>query len=96
MDFIISLISLALTKKYLHFQAKFQAKGTELASEQLNQFSQELAIFQTKLEEFAHKHRDEIRRNSQFRRHFQDMCASVGVDPLACKLIVAIQNKLKK
>ncbi|VDO47965.1 unnamed protein product [Onchocerca flexuosa] len=64
-------------------QAKFQAKGTELASEQLNQFSQELAIFQTKLEEFAQKHRDEIRRNSQFRRHFQDMCASVGVDPLA-------------
>ncbi|VDN23234.1 unnamed protein product [Gongylonema pulchrum] len=63
--------------------AKYQAKGTELASEQLNQFSQELAVFQTKLEEFAHKHRDEIRRNSQFRRHFQDMCASVGVDPLA-------------
>ncbi|VDN07081.1 unnamed protein product [Thelazia callipaeda] len=64
-------------------QAKFQAKGTELASEQLSQFSQELAIFQTKLEDFAHKHRDEIRQNSQFRRHFQDMCASVGVDPLA-------------
>ncbi|VDK75769.1 unnamed protein product [Litomosoides sigmodontis] len=64
-------------------QAKFQAKGSELASEQLNKFSQELATFQAKLEEFAHKHRDEIRRNSQFRRHFQDMCASVGVDPLA-------------
>lgn len=71
-------------------QAKFQAKGTELASEQLSQFSQELAVFQAKLEEFAHKHRDEIRRNSQFRRHFQDMCASVGVDPLACKLFLAV------
>uniref|UniRef100_A0A0K0CZD3 Vacuolar-sorting protein SNF8 n=1 Tax=Angiostrongylus cantonensis TaxID=6313 RepID=A0A0K0CZD3_ANGCA len=36
-----------------------------------------------RLEQFAHRHRDEIRKNSQFRRHFQEMCASVGVDPLA-------------
>uniref|UniRef100_A0A915D2R9 Vacuolar-sorting protein SNF8 n=1 Tax=Ditylenchus dipsaci TaxID=166011 RepID=A0A915D2R9_9BILA len=27
--------------------------------------------------------RDEIRKNSQFRRHFQEMCTTVGVDPLA-------------
>ncbi|MCP9258780.1 Vacuolar-sorting protein SNF8 [Dirofilaria immitis] len=76
-------VGVGVVQQKKDLQAKFQAKGTELASEQLNQFSQELAIFQTKLEEFAHKHRDEIRRNSQFRRHFQDMCASVGVDPLA-------------
>ncbi|EFO20346.1 hypothetical protein LOAG_08144 [Loa loa] len=76
-------VGVGLVQQKKDLQAKFQTKGSELASEQLNQFSQELAIFQTKLEEFAHKHRDEIRRNSQFRRHFQDMCASVGVDPLA-------------
>ncbi|CAG9532732.1 unnamed protein product [Cercopithifilaria johnstoni] len=76
-------VGVGVVQQKKDLQAKFQAKGSELASEQLNKFSQELAIFQTKLEEFAHKHRDEIRRNSQFRRHFQDMCASVGVDPLA-------------
>lgn len=59
-------------------------KGSELASEQLNQFAHELSIFQAKLEEFSHRHRDEIKRNSQFRRYFQEMCSSVGVDPLAC------------
>jgi len=63
--------------------AKFQAKGSELASEQLGQFSQQLNVFTAKLEEFARRHRDEIRKNPQFRRHFQEMCASVGVDPLA-------------
>uniref|UniRef100_A0AC34G734 Vacuolar-sorting protein SNF8 n=1 Tax=Panagrolaimus sp. ES5 TaxID=591445 RepID=A0AC34G734_9BILA len=53
-------------------QAKFQAKGEELASEQISQFSSQLDSFKTKLEEFAMKHKDEIQ-----------MCATVGVDPLA-------------
>lgn len=78
----------------LFIQAKFQAKGSELAREQLNQFSQQLAVFTTKLEEFTQRHRDEIRRNSQFRRHFQDMCASVGVDPLACKQLLLLGIRL--
>uniref|UniRef100_A0AC35U2S1 Vacuolar-sorting protein SNF8 n=1 Tax=Rhabditophanes sp. KR3021 TaxID=114890 RepID=A0AC35U2S1_9BILA len=64
-------------------QAKFDAKGQELASEQISNFSSQLESFTKKLEEFAYKHRNEIRKNSQFRRHFQEMCAHVGVDPLA-------------
>ena len=71
-------------------QAKFQAKGEELASEQISQFSSQLDTFKTKLEEFAMKHKDEIRKNSQFRRHFQEMCATVGVDPLACEFILLL------
>lgn len=43
--------------------------------------------FRTRLEDFSHKHSSEIRKNAQFRRQFQEMCASVGVDPLACKLL---------
>ncbi|VDM64214.1 unnamed protein product [Angiostrongylus costaricensis] len=63
--------------------AKFSAKGEQMASEQLQMFSKQLEEFAIRLEQFAHRHRDEIRKNSQFRRHFQEMCASVGVDPLA-------------
>jgi hypothetical protein len=40
--------------------------------------------FRTNLEEFASKHREEIRKNPQFRNQFQEMCATIGVDPLAC------------
>lgn len=68
-------------------QNKFQAKGEELASDQLDQFSKQLDTFTRKLEEFAVKHREEIRKNSQFRRHFQEMCTTVGVDPLACRVL---------
>uniref|UniRef100_A0A1I7XGC5 Secreted protein n=1 Tax=Heterorhabditis bacteriophora TaxID=37862 RepID=A0A1I7XGC5_HETBA len=68
---------------YSYTRAKFIAKGEQMAGEQLMMFSKQLEDFIIRLEQFAHKHRDEIRKNSQFRRHFQEMCASVGVDPLA-------------
>uniref|UniRef100_F7DDB4 Vacuolar-sorting protein SNF8 n=1 Tax=Xenopus tropicalis TaxID=8364 RepID=F7DDB4_XENTR len=49
----------------------------------LSQMSKQLEMFKTNLEEFASKHKQEIRKNPQFRVQFQDMCATIGVDPLA-------------
>nr|CAD2168132.1 unnamed protein product [Meloidogyne enterolobii] len=76
-------IGVGAVQKKQDIQAKFQAKGEQLASEQLQHFSQQLDVFTGKLEEFASKHRDEITKNAQFRRYFQEMCTTVGVDPLA-------------
>jgi len=45
--------------------------------------------FRTNLEEFAGQHREEIRKNPQFRSQFQEMCAAIGVDPLACKFHIS-------
>lgn len=64
-------------------QARYKDKGSEIASEQLSQMSKQMEVFRTNLEEFATKHRDQIRKNPQFRSQFQQMCASIGVDPLA-------------
>jgi len=64
-------------------ESKFKEKGSELASEQLRTLSENMETFRGKLEEFATNYRHEIRKNAQFRRQFQEMCASVGVDPLA-------------
>ncbi|MGH0184080.1 UNVERIFIED_CONTAM: hypothetical protein FKN15_013916 [Acipenser sinensis] len=47
------------------------------------QMSKQLETFKTHLEEFASKHKQEIRKSAQFRVQFQDMCATIGVDPLA-------------
>lgn len=47
--------------------------------------SKQLDMFKTNLEEFASKHKQEIRKNPEFRVQFQDMCATIGVDPLACE-----------
>jgi ESCRT-II complex subunit VPS22 len=42
------------------------------------------------LEKFAEKHKSEIKKDVAFRKEFQEMCATVGVDPLACKSLIFI------
>uniref|UniRef100_A0A8C6G763 Vacuolar-sorting protein SNF8 n=1 Tax=Mus spicilegus TaxID=10103 RepID=A0A8C6G763_MUSSI len=64
-------------------EAKYKERETVLAEDQLAQMSKQLDIFKTNLEEFASKHKQEIRKNPEFRVQFQDVCATIGVDPLA-------------
>lgn len=64
-------------------QEKYKEKGTEIQENQFQQMSKQLEVFRENLEEFASKHKNEIRKNSQFRKQFQEMCAAIGVDPLA-------------
>uniref|UniRef100_A0A3B4U1Z9 Vacuolar-sorting protein SNF8 n=2 Tax=Seriola TaxID=8160 RepID=A0A3B4U1Z9_SERDU len=72
----------AIAKKKLA-EAKYKERGTVLAEDQIVQMSKQLETFKSNLEEFASKHKQEIRKNSQFRVQFQEMCATIGVDPLA-------------
>jgi len=72
----------AINKKRLA-ESKFKEKGYELAQDQLNELSKHLGQFRENLQDFAAKHKNEIKKNPKFRRQFQEMCASVGVDPLA-------------
>jgi ESCRT-II complex subunit VPS22 len=44
---------------------------------------EQLTLFKNKLEEFAHKHKADIRKDPVFRAQFHVMCANIGVDPLA-------------
>jgi len=64
-------------------QERYKDKGTEIQESQLDQMTKQLEVFRTNLEEFAAKHKAEIKKNALFRRQFQEMCASIGVDPLA-------------
>ena len=58
-------------------------KGSELQENAFAEMAKQTDTFKTKLEDFAHQHKNEIRKDPAFRRHFQEMCASIGVDPLA-------------
>ncbi|KAJ3115750.1 ESCRT-II subunit protein snf8 [Phlyctochytrium bullatum] len=55
----------------------------ELQAQQLEQLKSQLDIFKENLEEFARKYKKDIRQDPAFRSHFQKMCTSIGVDPLA-------------
>nr|CAG4643367.1 EOG090X09XM [Ilyocryptus agilis] len=67
----------------LREKAKFSEKGSELARDQLNKLTEQFETFRGNLEKFAEKHKNEIRKDVAFRRQFQEMCATIGVDPLA-------------
>nr|CAG4645676.1 EOG090X09XM [Lynceus sp. MCZ IZ 141354] len=64
-------------------QEKFRDKGNEIQENQLEELTKQMEVFRSKLEDFAIKHRNDIRKDPEFRKQFQDMCASIGVDPLA-------------
>lgn len=64
-------------------QTRFRDKGYELAAEQLEQMTKQMDNFRDNLQQFSDKYKSDIRKNPQFRHQFQNMCASVGVDPLA-------------
>lgn len=72
----------AIQKQKLE-QEKYKDKGNEIQENQFEQMTKQLDVFKTNLEEFASKHKNEIKKNPEFRRQFQEMCSSIGVDPLS-------------
>ena len=61
---------------------KYKSKRDGLANEQIVKLSEQMTEFRSKLQEFAQKYKKDIKRDAEFRRNFQTMCATVGVDPL--------------
>lgn len=64
---------------------RYEDKGAKMEENQFQQLTKNMAIFKEKLEEFAMNHKQDIKKNPQFRRQFQEMCAAIGVDPLASR-----------
>ncbi|EFA85025.1 EAP30 family protein [Heterostelium album PN500] len=64
-------------------QKQLQNISEQLSSDNLKKISEQLTTFKTNLEEFALKHKKDIIKNPEFRKYFQDMCSTIGVDPLA-------------
>ncbi|GAA48847.1 vacuolar-sorting protein SNF8 [Clonorchis sinensis] len=63
--------------------ARFKEKGQELSENQLSTLSRQLSRLRESLEAFAAKHGHKIKSDPHFRREFQAMCSSIGVDPIA-------------
>nr|ACO12030.1 Vacuolar-sorting protein SNF8 [Lepeophtheirus salmonis]ADD38352.1 Vacuolar-sorting protein SNF8 [Lepeophtheirus salmonis] len=72
----------AIQRKKLDAE-RFKDKGSQLAENEFAEMNKQMETFRNKLEEFAQKHTSDIKKDPAFRKHFQDMCASIGVDPLA-------------
>ncbi|KAH9917156.1 EAP30/Vps36 family-domain-containing protein [Epithele typhae] len=64
-------------------QRSFAELSSELSQAQVDLLHAQLAQFRAALAHYAATHRDRIRAEPSFRHAFQQMCAGVGVDPLA-------------
>jgi ESCRT-II complex subunit VPS22 len=61
----------------------FAALSSELSNAQVEDLHFQLTQFRSALAHFASEHRENIKRDPSFRHKFQQMCSSIGVDPLA-------------
>jgi len=61
----------------------FAELSSELSQAQIDNLHSQLNQFRTALANFASNHRDSIKSDPTFRHAFQQMCSSIGVDPLA-------------
>ena len=64
-------------------QERSQQKGQEIQNAKISEMKSQLKDFRSHLEEFARKHKKEINKDPAFRAQFNQMCQSIGVDPLA-------------
>jgi len=60
-----------------------KSKGSEIQQAEMSQMKEQMELFHANLEDFAKKYKKDINKNPEFRKHFQDMCTKIGVDPLA-------------
>lgn len=60
-------------------------QGDKIGEDKLAKTQDEMNIFKQNLELFAIKYKDRICTNPTFRKQFNDMCKSIGVDPLKSK-----------
>jgi len=66
-------------------QNRIQEKADEMKAMSIQSAMDTVRTLETKLSEFAHKHRHEIQSDPAFRHEFLRMCAPLGVDPLLSK-----------
>ncbi|KAF6764893.1 EAP30/Vps36 family-domain-containing protein [Ephemerocybe angulata] len=62
---------------------RFEELSNSISQSQVTHLNNQLAQFRTALTHFASTHRDKIKSDPSFRHAFQQMCTSIGVDPLA-------------
>ncbi|KAF9533432.1 EAP30/Vps36 family-domain-containing protein [Crepidotus variabilis] len=61
----------------------YDVLSSELSKTQIDNLHSQLNHFRTSLAHFAAEHRESIKSDPSFRHAFQQMCSSIGVDPLA-------------
>ena len=74
---------LAAFERHEQSKRSFAELSTTISQTQVDSLHSQLAQFRHALARFASTHRESIKNDPGFRHAFQQMCSSIGVDPLA-------------
>jgi len=69
--------------KNVQAKKQYEVVADNIASLQTAQLQEQLKVFKDNLADFAQKYKKDIKKDPEFRMHFQVMCQKTGVDPLA-------------
>ena len=70
-------------KQKQNARSQYRQFGEQMASERIATMEDQMEKFRKVLEDFAFNHKANIKGDPIFRKQFHEMCASIGVDPLA-------------
>jgi len=76
-------VGIQAVQKHTLQQKQLQTIGEKINQDSVKKIKDQLVVFKENLEQFAIKHKKDIQKNPEFRKHFNDMCLMIGVDPLA-------------
>ena len=76
-------VGLAAFDRQEQSKKSFATLSSRLSENQVENLNSQLSQFRVALAGFAATHRDSIKSDPSFRHAFQQMCYSIGVDPLA-------------
>ncbi|GAA6002080.1 hypothetical protein JCM10207_003063 [Rhodosporidiobolus poonsookiae] len=69
-------------QRHLDSASSYSTLSSSLAAQQASTLSSQLSTFQAALQTFSTHHRAKILSSPEFRTHFSQLCAELGVDPL--------------
>ncbi|KAJ0402197.1 hypothetical protein P43SY_008061 [Pythium insidiosum] len=78
-------VGIAAVRKKQEQAKQYNEMGGQMAESQMAHITTQLELFRTNLQQFAVKYKNNIKKDPDFRKKFQIMCAKIGVDPLASK-----------
>ncbi|GLE04795.1 hypothetical protein PINS_up013774 [Pythium insidiosum] len=78
-------VGIAAVRKKQEQARQYNEMGGQMAESQMAHITTQLELFRTNLQQFAVKYKNNIKKDPDFRKKFQIMCAKIGVDPLASK-----------
>jgi len=76
-------VGLAAFDRQEQSKKSFATLSTQISENQVENLNSQLTQFRIALTHFAATHRESIKSDPSFRHAFQQMCSSIGVDPLA-------------